>query len=105
MIRRPPRSTLFPYTTLFRSITAEGGGAGAKLRAATIRARLEGRHYSRSQRPAGKEIGAVHGGHAGVVEGHAVGVVGYIQIPELVQGHRQRMQHISDDANRVAFYY
>src|SRR3989454_3687931 len=27
MIRRPPRSTLFPYTTLFRSL-AEGGGAG-----------------------------------------------------------------------------
>src|SRR2546421_8253486 len=24
MIRRPPRSTLFPYTTLFRSIPAEG---------------------------------------------------------------------------------
>src|SRR2546429_2916115 len=24
MIRRPPRSTLFPYTTLFRSITARG---------------------------------------------------------------------------------
>src|SRR3712207_8960322 len=23
MIRRPPRSTLFPYTTLFRSITGE----------------------------------------------------------------------------------
>src|SRR5947207_10543048 len=23
MIRRPPRSTLFPYTTLFRSITAQ----------------------------------------------------------------------------------
>src|SRR3712207_7731120 len=27
MIRRPPRSTLFPYTTLFRS----GGGGGAAL--------------------------------------------------------------------------
>src|SRR2546421_7952647 len=26
MIRRPPRSTLFPYTTLFRSISAESGG-------------------------------------------------------------------------------
>src|SRR5256885_11801073 len=26
MIRRPPRSTLFPYTTLFRSV---GGGASA----------------------------------------------------------------------------
>src|SRR2546429_5301825 len=24
MIRRPPRSTLFPYTTLFRSRTADG---------------------------------------------------------------------------------
>src|SRR3712207_7314343 len=25
MIRRPPRSTLFPYTTLFRSALVEGG--------------------------------------------------------------------------------
>src|SRR3712207_7417183 len=25
MIRRPPRSTLFPYTTLFRSIVARAG--------------------------------------------------------------------------------
>src|SRR3989454_3601051 len=25
MIRRPPRSTLFPYTTLFRSLTTELG--------------------------------------------------------------------------------
>src|SRR2546430_10885875 len=28
MIRRPPRSTLFPYTTLFRSLAGGGGGAG-----------------------------------------------------------------------------
>src|SRR3712207_6919802 len=28
MIRRPPRSTLFPYTTLFRSERAGGGGDG-----------------------------------------------------------------------------
>src|SRR5258708_36855187 len=26
MIRRPPRSTLFPYTTLFRSVFALAGG-------------------------------------------------------------------------------
>src|SRR3712207_116631 len=26
MIRRPPRSTLFPYTTLFRSLLREGEG-------------------------------------------------------------------------------
>src|SRR2546422_3767548 len=39
MIRRPPRSTLFPYTTLFRSITLllGGGGAVAYLK---IKARL-----------------------------------------------------------------
>src|SRR2546422_5256454 len=29
MIRRPPRSTLFPYTTLFRSRAAWGGGPRA----------------------------------------------------------------------------
>ena len=28
MIRRPPRSTLFPYTTLFRSGVGGGGGGG-----------------------------------------------------------------------------
>src|SRR2546429_8593534 len=28
MIRRPPRSTLFPYTTLFRSLVEIRGGRG-----------------------------------------------------------------------------
>src|SRR3712207_8148307 len=31
MIRRPPRSTLFPYTTLFRSATCAGRGRDAAL--------------------------------------------------------------------------
>src|SRR5690349_23520171 len=31
MIRRPPRSTLFPYTTLFRSATQVGGVVNASL--------------------------------------------------------------------------
>src|SRR5260221_4975560 len=30
MIRRPPRSTLFPYTTLFRSLVATPGGPGTR---------------------------------------------------------------------------
>src|SRR2546430_11497407 len=30
MIRRPPRSTLFPYTTLFRSATRPPQNSGAK---------------------------------------------------------------------------
>src|SRR3989442_11440436 len=32
MIRRPPRSTLFPYTTLFRSRHGHGGSRGAPRR-------------------------------------------------------------------------
>src|SRR3712207_513104 len=32
MIRRPPRSTLFPYTTLFRSAARPGGGAAVRER-------------------------------------------------------------------------
>src|SRR5690349_23359040 len=34
MIRRPPRSTLFPYTTLFRSPRIEHAGSGSAARAA-----------------------------------------------------------------------
>src|SRR3712207_8272202 len=37
MIRRPPRSTLFPYTTLFRSVDCVALGAAAK-RLATVAA-------------------------------------------------------------------
>src|SRR2546426_5241214 len=46
MIRRPPRSTLFPYTTLFRSrrfsrtwwpLTARGGRGGGTLRRRSLR--------------------------------------------------------------------
>src|SRR3712207_8301619 len=39
MIRRPPRSTLFPYTTLFRSLSPDGA----------IRALVGGRDYEASQ--------------------------------------------------------
>src|SRR3712207_7955987 len=31
MIRRPPRSTLFPYTTLFRSCTKDATGTEANI--------------------------------------------------------------------------
>src|SRR5689334_24845128 len=41
MIRRPPRSTLFPYTTLFRSVAAvaEHGGRGLQRHGRTHQAR------------------------------------------------------------------
>src|SRR5438270_9785282 len=54
MIRRPPRSTLFPYTTLFRSRHGERAAAavgpsvhdhhgGRQLRACVVRAAVVGR--------------------------------------------------------------
>src|SRR2546425_7880911 len=53
MIRRPPRSTLFPYTTLFRSVVAEGPGRREAVRAP---ARRTGQRYL-SQPPVGVDDG------------------------------------------------
>src|SRR5258705_1263921 len=52
MIRRPPRSTLFPYTTLFRSEEDRRGGA-VRAVAAAVRPRED---------PAGLRAGARRGG-------------------------------------------
>src|SRR2546430_13381472 len=43
MIRRPPRSTLFPYTTLFRSLRRRGDRRG--------RCRSRGARQARARRP------------------------------------------------------
>src|SRR3712207_8937038 len=47
MIRRPPRSTLFPYTTLFRSLADVGGHQPADL---LVRTRLPGLRVELAQR-------------------------------------------------------
>src|SRR3712207_7971024 len=53
MIRRPPRSTLFPYTTLFRSgATQRRHGDGEA--AARARGRRRGLEHHRHQRSAGR---------------------------------------------------
>src|SRR3712207_6902396 len=39
MIRRPPRSTLFPYTTLFRSSPTSGGVPASSSNASSSRAK------------------------------------------------------------------
>src|SRR5256886_17025820 len=43
MIRRPPRSTLFPYTTLFRSIQEVGFSLYARMLERAVRALKSGR--------------------------------------------------------------
>src|SRR3712207_6868904 len=42
MIRRPPRSTLFPYTTLFRSVTPGGEGSSTLTPRGWLRCRRVG---------------------------------------------------------------
>src|SRR2546422_6287409 len=56
MIRRPPRSTLFPYTTLFRSPAAQGD-----RRAHDAVAGREGRHQE-DPRDQGEDGAGPHGG-------------------------------------------
>src|SRR3712207_6932954 len=47
MIRRPPRSTLFPYTTLFRSVAAV---ATARMRGARVMKDSRGKDTRRGRR-------------------------------------------------------
>src|SRR2546427_1365586 len=48
MIRRPPRSTLFPYTTLFRSLRRDRDDdrAGSRVHAARVPARLRSEEHT-----------------------------------------------------------
>src|SRR5438552_5797300 len=46
MIRRPPRSTLFPYTTLFRSLVAGRGERAADLLVRPVRREVEAFRFS-----------------------------------------------------------
>src|SRR3712207_7972149 len=56
MIRRPPRSTLFPYTTLFRSRGAQAGAGHRRggTQQADRGARADGEGHGPSQRGRGR---------------------------------------------------
>src|SRR3712207_2071513 len=54
MIRRPPRSTLFPYTTLFRSAAQEGEGARVQAGAAGAAERVVEAGLGEIVEPAGQ---------------------------------------------------
>src|SRR5689334_24154411 len=68
MIRRPPSSTLFPYTTLFRSAEALPGILGGSETKGTLRGEWEMVRYdSREVRPRDLFVavsGLKHDGHA-----------------------------------------
>src|SRR3712207_7659296 len=75
MIRRPPRSTLFPYTTLFRSGADGGRGAGRHRRGLDLRRHdpeggdLRGRRARRRERrrdPGDRKSTRLNSSHANI---------------------------------------
>src|SRR5688572_32718536 len=67
MIRRPPRSTLFPYTTLFRSGTPHndrGSGGAARRKARASRSRSAPRAGSTLPRPFRSEEHTLNSSHS-----------------------------------------
>src|SRR3712207_8210248 len=57
MIRRPPRSTLFPYTTLFRSVLRRRRRAVHLARGRLVEARRHLRLADRLEQPRGAQAG------------------------------------------------
>src|SRR3712207_8127524 len=79
MIRRPPRSTLFPYTTLFRSVQRQPAAAVGDVRQPDLPSRGEAGH--------------------GEVPGGAVAGGGVAQRPGLRRGHDVREDRKSTRLN------
>src|SRR3989442_4303613 len=115
MIRRPPRSTLFPYTTLFRSEAAHGRSLVARPRegARPLRDRRGGRARARApggpaepRRPAldahdGRTVDAAIPGHARAVERPRVRILIVSDVsPIAVLGGAERV--VWEQASRLA---
>src|SRR2546427_8688391 len=84
MIRRPPRSTLFPYTTLFRSTGVSGSGKSTLVHDVLYRqleARLTGAHTAKQ--------------HLGEPEGEVRAVEGWEAIGDVVLVDRSE-EHTSE---------
>src|SRR3712207_8687653 len=72
MIRRPPRSTLFPYTTLFRSGGREAGSQRPANHLIPHHCRTEPMACHACPHPIGSTVGGT-GGHAGMSVGTQAG--------------------------------
>src|SRR3712207_6983038 len=65
MIRRPPRSTLFPYTTLFRSAGRRVGALHEPLAVRAALRAVRGRRRDRRRHLGGRHLGAQEAGDDG----------------------------------------
>src|SRR3712207_8586818 len=84
MIRRPPRSTLFPYTTLFRSAQRSGLGCEAAVRPFATTPRGAPQMGKKAQRTTTATRPAAGGG---LPEGATVPVVGDRKSTRLNSSH------------------
>src|SRR5256885_16562084 len=86
MIRRPPRSTLFPYTTLFRSRSPRARAAG-RIPASGGR-RPAGAHARAASPGRGYEIGRAACRERGEISGVAVSLKKKKKIKKTVVDHK-----------------
>src|SRR2546421_5144268 len=91
MIRRPPRSTLFPYTTLFRSVDVVEGGS--------VRPLIEALEGERGGVRGGGEgeglVGPAHG------RGRMDGAVEAVHLRAPARAHLQPVQNSDQIAGEV----
>src|SRR5258705_9857096 len=79
MIRRPPRSTLFPYTTLFRSCDRDRAGAAREI-------------WADRDRPGG-HVG-VPSRHVGAVANRSFGGIAEMERSEEHTSELQSLRHL-----------
>src|SRR2546430_11924306 len=105
MIRRPPRSTLFPYTTLFRSVLVENValvlmGAEAGEQTPTPPALLGGGGLRRGggRDSAGGRAGRRPGGGGGLLPSDVLGDIYQSRITPCYQAQAQKVAYRRQNA-------
>src|SRR2546430_13392439 len=92
MIRRPPRSTLFPYTTLFRSLGLEGRFPGLEHHTAQDDRRPLRREQNRA-------AGGIHPGAGGRARAAVLRVV--YAVPVRVPRSEEHTSELQSQSNLV----
>src|SRR2546425_6719865 len=103
MIRRPPRSTLFPYTTLFRSINL-ARNMGASVGIATVTTMLERRAQVHQARLI-DHVNAMNPAYQNMIHGTAFKLVSHGSSASAAnaQAHGMLYNMISRQASMLAF--
>src|SRR2546425_8441508 len=95
MIRRPPRSTLFPYTPLFRS--ARDPHRDDAARGVLARGRQADDHHARGERPDARADGARSEEHTSELQSLA-----YLVCRLLLEKKKTQQLHLSNHIERLS---